>query len=228
VVIIRHANLLSYVCDTVEIRLVAGPEDAPDQRAGRSHCGGGETPINQPLRAGAARSVILEAVRGAHGWPSTPRTQSPMQVVVPNAGPHRHADDKTCTCQRRCALSPTAAPRCRAGHRARLRAWPEVDFVNAYGLTRTSSTIAVLSPEDHPPRRHCQRRRPCGPASTTPVTRASLCAPSIRRDDDAIRCSGPGWTESWVRGAQILSVNTTGIGSRLTLMDISTNPRQTG
>ena len=26
---------------------------------------------------------------------------------------------------------------------------PHVDFVNAYGLTETSSTIAVLSPEDH-------------------------------------------------------------------------------
>ena len=26
---------------------------------------------------------------------------------------------------------------------------PEVGFVNAYGLTETSSTIAVLGPEDH-------------------------------------------------------------------------------
>ena len=30
-----------------------------------------------------------------------------------------------------------------------LRMWPEVGFVNAYGLTETSSTIAVLGPEDH-------------------------------------------------------------------------------
>ncbi len=30
-----------------------------------------------------------------------------------------------------------------------LRVWPDVDFVNAYGLTETSSTISVLSPEDH-------------------------------------------------------------------------------
>lgn len=27
--------------------------------------------------------------------------------------------------------------------------WPDVDFVNAYGLTETSSTIAVLGPDDH-------------------------------------------------------------------------------
>src|SRR2546427_6246880 len=30
-----------------------------------------------------------------------------------------------------------------------LRTWPHVDFVNAYGLTETSSTIAVLGPDDH-------------------------------------------------------------------------------
>jgi len=30
-----------------------------------------------------------------------------------------------------------------------LRLLPEVDFVNAYGLTETSSTVSVLAPEDH-------------------------------------------------------------------------------
>jgi acyl-CoA synthetase (AMP-forming)/AMP-acid ligase II len=30
-----------------------------------------------------------------------------------------------------------------------IRLFPTVDFVNAYGLTETSSTIAVLGPEDH-------------------------------------------------------------------------------
>ena len=30
-----------------------------------------------------------------------------------------------------------------------LRMWPETGFVNAYGLTETSSTIAVLGPDDH-------------------------------------------------------------------------------
>ena len=30
-----------------------------------------------------------------------------------------------------------------------MRLWPHVDFTNAYGLTETSSTIAVLGPDDH-------------------------------------------------------------------------------
>ena len=30
-----------------------------------------------------------------------------------------------------------------------LRLMPETDFVNAYGLTETSSTVALLGPDDH-------------------------------------------------------------------------------
>ena len=30
-----------------------------------------------------------------------------------------------------------------------MRLFPETDFTNAYGLTETSSTIAVLGPADH-------------------------------------------------------------------------------
>ena len=32
---------------------------------------------------------------------------------------------------------------------AALELFPGVDFVNAYGLTETSSTIAVLGPDEH-------------------------------------------------------------------------------
>jgi acyl-CoA synthetase (AMP-forming)/AMP-acid ligase II len=30
-----------------------------------------------------------------------------------------------------------------------LREWPHVGFVNAYGLTETSSTISILGPDEH-------------------------------------------------------------------------------
>ena len=30
-----------------------------------------------------------------------------------------------------------------------LRLFPATDFVNAYGLTETSSTVALLTPDDH-------------------------------------------------------------------------------
>ena len=62
----------------------------------------------------------------------------------------------------RCARSPTAAGRMpRAGGRAGHGSCStDVDFVNAYGLTETSSTIAVLGPEDH--RDGVRQRRPRG------------------------------------------------------------------
>jgi acyl-CoA synthetase (AMP-forming)/AMP-acid ligase II len=30
-----------------------------------------------------------------------------------------------------------------------LKEWPSLDFVNAYGLTQTSSTISILGPDEH-------------------------------------------------------------------------------
>ncbi len=45
---------------------------------------------------------------------------------------------------------PTAARACRRRcSRRALRVLPDVGFVNAYGLTETSSTIALLGPDDH-------------------------------------------------------------------------------
>jgi long-chain acyl-CoA synthetase len=41
--------------------------------------------------------------------------------------------------------------------RKALELLPNVGFVNAYGLTETSSTIAVLTPDDHPRRPWCRR-----------------------------------------------------------------------
>jgi acyl-CoA synthetase (AMP-forming)/AMP-acid ligase II len=82
-----------------------------------------------------------------------------------------------------------------------MRVVPHVDLVNAYGLTETSSTITLLSPEDHR----------TAAASTDPKVRARLgsvgrALPTVEieiRDahGQALRpgCSG----EVWVRGDQV-------------------------
>jgi acyl-CoA synthetase (AMP-forming)/AMP-acid ligase II len=78
---------------------------------------------------------------------------------------------------------------------------PQVGFVNAYGLTETSSTIAVLTPEDH---------RAAHEARDDAVARrlASVGRPvpgielQIRAEDGTVL--GPGETgELFVRGAQV-------------------------
>jgi acyl-CoA synthetase (AMP-forming)/AMP-acid ligase II len=78
---------------------------------------------------------------------------------------------------------------------------PGVDFVNAYGLTETSSTIAMLTPDDHRAAR----------ASDDPAVRARLASVGrplptleveIRDPDGAVVAPGTSG-EIWVRGDQV-------------------------
>ncbi len=82
-----------------------------------------------------------------------------------------------------------------------LRDMPHVDLVNAYGLTETSSTIAMLTPDDH--------RQAF--ASSDPLVRARLGSvgrplPSleveVRGLDEAVLPAGEKG-EIWVRGEQV-------------------------
>ena len=69
-----------------------------------------------------------------------------------------------------------------------LVAFPDVDFVNAYGLTETSSTIAVLGPDDH---RGARRRR----GGARRLASVGRLVPGIEVD---VRDG-----EIWVRGEQV-------------------------
>ena len=89
---------------------------------------------------------------------------------------------------------------------------PEVGFVNAYGLTETSSTIAVLTPEDH-------RTALAATDAATARRLGSVGQPvpgievQIRAEDGTVL--GPNETgELFVRGEQV-SGRYTGIGSVL-------------
>ena len=108
---------------------------------------------------------------------------------------------------RPCGRWPTAGPACRSrcwsGRSSRSRT---PDFVNAYGLTETSSTIAVLGPDDHRDDRR-PARAPVGAGScrasrSTSATARSGCAASRCRAST----SGPapldadGWFPTRDRG----------------------------
>jgi acyl-CoA synthetase (AMP-forming)/AMP-acid ligase II len=96
--------------------------------------------------------------------------------------------------------------------RRALELLPNVGFVNAYGLTETSSTIAVLTPEDHR-----QALAACDSAVGRRLGSVGQAVPGIElqiRDENGT-VLGPGETgELFVRGDQV-SGRYTGIGSVL-------------
>lgn len=93
-----------------------------------------------------------------------------------------------------------------------LAAWPHVDFVNAYGLTETSSTISVLGPEEH---RAALRTE--DPAVRARLGSAGRPVPTIeleiRGDTGAVVAAGT-VGRIWVRGEQV-SARYSGTGSAL-------------
>ena len=78
---------------------------------------------------------------------------------------------------------------------------PNVSFVNAYGLTETSSTIAVLGPDDHRDAVGSDDPR-CGPGSVRSASRCPSLELEIR--DPMGTCWPPGESgEIYVRGEQV-------------------------
>lgn len=96
--------------------------------------------------------------------------------------------------------------------RRALELLPDVGFVNAYGLTETSSTIAVLTPEDH---RAAQSAS--DPAVVKRLASVGQPVPSIEvqiRDENGAVLPAGQTGELFVRGEQV-SGRYTGIGSVL-------------
>ena len=92
-----------------------------------------------------------------------------------------------------------------------LRLFPHTGFVNAYGLTETSSTIAVLTPEDH--RQAIDGDDPDVRARLTSVGRPVPGIEAEIRGPDGRPADGAAG-ELWVRGPQVSGVYQ-GIGSVL-------------
>jgi acyl-CoA synthetase (AMP-forming)/AMP-acid ligase II len=145
-VLLRHANLMSYVFGTVEFAGAEADEAAlmsvpPYHIAGISN-------VLSNLFAGR-RVVSLPAFDPA-AWLATVRAEEITNaMVVPTMLARLMATggDRSVPSLRALAYGGAAMPP-RVIETA-LREWPHVGFVNAYGLTETSSTVSVLGPADH-------------------------------------------------------------------------------
>ncbi len=209
---LTHNNLTSYITGTVEFDS-ADPDDAALICVPPYHIAG----------VSAALSNLYAGPKD--GVPAAVRRER-----VGAAGPRRGGHRRRPSCRRCLTVSsrswraePVELPTLRnlayGGSkvalplvRKALELLPDVGFVNAYGLTETSSTIAVLSPDDH--------RAALGSTDEAVARRlGSVGQPvpgievQIRGEDGTVL--GPGETgELFVRGEQV-SGRYTEIGSVL-------------
>jgi long-chain acyl-CoA synthetase len=208
---LSHNNLTSYVTGTVEFES-AEPTDAALICVPPYHIAGVGAALSN-LYAG--RKMVYLTNFDAHEWVRlindervTTATVVPTMldriVTVLEAGRHELP-----------SLRNLAYGGSRVGLplvRRALELLPHVGFVNAYGLTETSSTIAVLTPDDH-------RAAQCAPDMNVARRLGSVgrAVPGIElqiRDKDGA-VLGPGETgELFVRGEQV-SGRYAGIGSVL-------------
>ncbi|WP_330255051.1 acyl--CoA ligase [Nocardia sp. NBC_00565] len=147
-VVLRHSHLLSYVMGTVEF----GSADSSDGAlitVPPYHVAGIGTILTNVY---AGRRMIYLPDFDAAEWLRLVRDEAATSAMVVPTMLDRIVtalDGNTADVPSLRSLSYGGARMPRPTLEAALRAFPDTGFVNAYGLTETSSTIALLGPEDH-------------------------------------------------------------------------------
>ena len=145
-VLLRHQNLVSYVLGSVEFAS-ADETQAALVSVPPYHIAAVANVITN-LYAGR-RTLVLEAFTPDE-WLRTVREEGVTSAMVVPTMLARIIDsggDRSVPTLR--SLSYGGAPMPAALIERALQMWTGVGFVNAYGLTETSSTVALLGPEDH-------------------------------------------------------------------------------
>jgi acyl-CoA synthetase (AMP-forming)/AMP-acid ligase II len=198
--VLRHRHLAAYVIDTVEFGS-AQPDEAALLSVPPYHIAG---VMNLLSNLYMGRRVVYLDTFDPKAWLRVVRDQSITHaMVVPTMLARIVAvlGDTRETVPSLRTISYGGAKMPRAVIETALRLLPDVAFANAYGLTETSSTIAVLGPEDH---RLALKSK--DPAVRGRLGSAGLPLPGIEieiRDEGGRPCA-PGMTgDIYVRGEQV-------------------------
>ncbi len=198
--VLRHRHLSSYVIDTVEF-MGADEDEAALVSVPPYHIAG-ITAVLTSVYAG--RRVVYLPAFSPEAWVEAARDEAVTQAMVVPTMLGRILD----VVEQKGEQLPRLRHVSYGGGRMpvavierALHVLPEVEFVNAYGLTETSSTIAVLGPEDHR----------AAAASPDPAVRRRLRSvgrplPSVAVEirDPFGHAVAPGVAgEIWVRGEQV-------------------------
>lgn len=147
--LLRHRHLLAYVLNTLEFGSAA--DGAAALVAVPPYHIAGLTNLLSSLYTG--RRVVYLAAFDAGEWLATVRRERVTHAMLVPTMLARIVDqvpdgaDAGTPSLRSLAYGGARAPR--AVVEKALRVFPRTDFVNAYGLTETASSIAVLGPQDH-------------------------------------------------------------------------------
>jgi acyl-CoA synthetase (AMP-forming)/AMP-acid ligase II len=195
--VLRHANLLSYVLNTVEF----GAADSTE-------CALSSVPPYHVAGMGAVLTSTYSGRRVAYlpdftpdGWLDLVRAEGVTHAMLVPTMLARIVDElggAPARCPSLVSLAYGGARMPLPVLTAALAAFPGTGFVNAYGLTETSSTIAVLGPDDH--------RRAVASGRLELLSSAGRLVPGveaeIREPSGTVLAAGePG--ELWVRGPQV-------------------------
>jgi acyl-CoA synthetase (AMP-forming)/AMP-acid ligase II len=199
-VILRHSHLVSYVLQTVDPGS-ADETDAALVSVPPYHVAGVGTVLTNTA---AGRRVVHLPDFAADRWLSTVQAEAITNAMVVPTMLARIVDHLGGAQADAPTLRNIAYGGARVSHpvlAAALKAFPDTGFVNAYGLTETSSTIALLDADDHRAALTSD-----DPAVQARLSSAGKLIPGIEaevRDEDG-KVLAPGETgELWVRGPQV-------------------------
>jgi acyl-CoA synthetase (AMP-forming)/AMP-acid ligase II len=198
--VLRHRNLASYIITSVEYA-GSGEDEAVIVSVPPYHIAAVSSVLSSTY---AGRRVVQIESFTPEAWVHAVRAEGVTHAMVVPTMLNRILDvidgDGGGLPSLR-ALSYGGGPMPVAVIERAMRLLPDVGFVNAYGLTETSSTIALLGPDDH--------REAF--ASDDPAVRSRLASvgrplPGVEvsiRASDGTPVEGDGRGEIWVRGEQV-------------------------
>jgi acyl-CoA synthetase (AMP-forming)/AMP-acid ligase II len=198
--ILRHRNLTSYILSTVEFA-GADEEQAAIVSVPPYHIAGVSSVLSSTYSG--RRVVHIEAFEPQQ-WVDVVRAEHVTHAMVVPTMLNRVLDviqvDGGGLPSLR-ALSYGGGPMPVSVIERAMAVLPDVDFVNAYGLTETSSTIALLGPDDH--REAFASDDACGRARLGSVGRPLPNVEVSIRDADGQPVATGEHGEVWVRGEQV-------------------------
>jgi acyl-CoA synthetase (AMP-forming)/AMP-acid ligase II len=208
--VLSHANLLAYVMETLDFAS-AGEDECLLMAVPPFHVAGIAAVLSNTY---VGRRVVVLPLFEAGAWLRAVREEGVTHAfVVPTMLARIVAamqQDPSLRCPSLRSLSYGGARMPLPVLESALALFPDTDFVNAYGLTETSSTIAVLGPADHRP-------DPGDPVGAVRLTSVGRVLPSVELqviDEDGnplpLRTSG----RVRMRGAQV-GGSYLGVGSTL-------------